>query len=168
MCRDWGVELRASRPAQISGRPCLPPTWPHRHACLCAGVQACSEVVNIMCYIHSIGMHALRRFPHAQSTVHPCSWLQGGDDDSKFDEFLGNDGGVLAGTGAYDDEDREADAVWDQVEDRMDERRRVRAGGWGGEGRGLIQGLPPDATPLAPPPRRYPPRGPPARAFLPL
>ncbi|KAL6776933.1 PRP6 [Auxenochlorella protothecoides x Auxenochlorella symbiontica] len=49
---------------------------------------------------------------------------QGGDDDSKFDEFLGNDGGVLAGTGAYDDEDREADAVWDQVEDRMDERRR--------------------------------------------
>ncbi|KFM26937.1 Pre-mRNA-processing factor 6 [Auxenochlorella protothecoides] len=34
----------------------------------------------------------------------------GGDDDSKFDEFLGNDGGVLAGTGAYDDEDREADA----------------------------------------------------------
>lgn len=48
-------------------------------------------------------------------------------DDNKFDEFLGNDSGVLAGNAVYDDEDREADNVWDGVEDRMDGRRKVRA-----------------------------------------
>ena len=51
----------------------------------------------------------------------------GGGDETQFDAFLGNDAGVLGATGgAYDDEDREADNVWDQVEDRMDERRKVR------------------------------------------
>lgn len=48
-----------------------------------------------------------------------------GVDDSKFDEFLGNDTGVFAG-GAMDDEDREADAIWEQIDGRMDERRRQR------------------------------------------
>ena len=52
---------------------------------------------------------------------------EGGGDETQFDAFLGNDAGVLGATGgAYDDEDREADNVWDQVEDRMDERRKVR------------------------------------------
>ena len=33
-------------------------------------------------------------------------------DETKFDEFMGNDDGVLAGTfGEYDQDDREADAV---------------------------------------------------------
>ncbi|PSC71481.1 STABILIZED1-like [Micractinium conductrix] len=48
-----------------------------------------------------------------------------GGDETKFDEFLGNDAGVL-GAGAYDDEDKEADEVWDHIEDRMEERRKVQ------------------------------------------
>jgi pre-mRNA-processing factor 6 len=63
----------------------------------------------------------------------PAGQAQGGDkdaggDDTKFDAFLGNDAGVLGATGVYDEEDREADHVWDNVEDRMDERRKVWAG----------------------------------------
>jgi hypothetical protein len=72
---------------------------------------------------------------------HSC-WLfvlQGkdaGGDETKFDEFLGNDAGVLGATGVYDEEDREADNVWDDIEDRMDERRKVsRPGGCVGEAR---------------------------------
>ena len=53
--------------------------------------------------------------------------LQGGD-ETKFDEFLGNDGGVLAKGGVYDEEDREADAAWDAVDEYMDGRRKVGAG----------------------------------------
>ncbi|KAK2076843.1 hypothetical protein QBZ16_005070 [Prototheca wickerhamii] len=48
------------------------------------------------------------------------------DDESKFDEFLGNDAGALAATGAYDDEDREADEVWEKLDERMDERRKAQ------------------------------------------
>ncbi len=33
--------------------------------------------------------------------------------------------GVFA-TGEYDEDDKEADAVWDQIDNFMDERRRVR------------------------------------------
>lgn len=47
-------------------------------------------------------------------------------DDSKFDEFMGNDAGALASFGEYDQDDREADAEWDRVDDIMDERRRDR------------------------------------------
>ena len=47
-------------------------------------------------------------------------------DDSKFDEFMGNDAGALASFGEYDQDDREADAEWDKVDDIMDERRRDR------------------------------------------
>lgn len=47
------------------------------------------------------------------------------DDEGKFDAFLGNDSGVLAGSGAYDEEDREADQIWEQVDQRMEERRKV-------------------------------------------
>lgn len=45
--------------------------------------------------------------------------------ETTFDEFLGNDTGVFAG-GAMDEEDREADAVWEQIDERMDERRRAK------------------------------------------
>lgn len=51
---------------------------------------------------------------------------EGGADETKFDEFLGNDAGVLRRWGVCGEEDREADNVWDQVEDRLDERRKVR------------------------------------------
>ena len=47
-------------------------------------------------------------------------------DDSKFDEFMGNDAGAFASFGEYDQDDREADAEWDRVDDIMDERRRDR------------------------------------------
>lgn len=47
-------------------------------------------------------------------------------DDTKFDEFMGNDAGALASFGEYDQDDREADNEWDRVDDIMDERRRDR------------------------------------------
>lgn len=47
-------------------------------------------------------------------------------DDSKFDEFMGNDSGMLAGTfGEYDEDDKEADEIWEAVDQHMDLRRRV-------------------------------------------
>jgi len=46
-------------------------------------------------------------------------------DDNKFDEFMGNDAGALAG-GAYDEDDKDADSIWDAVDSYMDERRRER------------------------------------------
>lgn len=40
---------------------------------------------------------------------------------------MGNDSGMLAGTGgAYDEDDREADVVWEAIDRHMDLRRRVR------------------------------------------
>ena len=47
-------------------------------------------------------------------------------DENKFDEFMGNDAGAFAATGEYDQDDREADAVWDQIDEYMDQRRRDR------------------------------------------
>lgn len=49
-------------------------------------------------------------------------------DDSKFDEFMGNDSGMLAAGafGEYDEDDREADEIWDAVDQHMDLRRRHR------------------------------------------
>ncbi|KAG2447955.1 hypothetical protein HYH02_006984 [Chlamydomonas schloesseri] len=45
-------------------------------------------------------------------------------DETKFDEFMGNDAGMFAATGEYDEDDKEADAVWEGVDNFMDERRR--------------------------------------------
>ena len=44
-------------------------------------------------------------------------------DDSKFDEFMGNDAGALANTGEYDQDDKDADDVWSQIDSHMDNRR---------------------------------------------
>jgi PRP1 splicing factor, N-terminal len=56
------------------------------------------------------------------------------EDDSKFDEFMGADTALLAGTtGEYDKDDKEADEIWAHVDDFMDDRRRVRShlpAGW--------------------------------------
>lgn len=39
---------------------------------------------------------------------------------------MGNDSGMLAGTfGEYDEDDKEADEIWDSVDQHMDLRRRV-------------------------------------------
>lgn len=89
--------------------------------------------------------------PIVTPPLHGAHPVQAGDegptgDDTKFDEFLGNDSGVLAGSGDYDEEDREADRVWDQIEDRMDGRRKVRkawgwVGGWVGALVGSLAGV---------------------------
>eukprot|EP00879_Flechtneria_rotunda_P002532 GHRR01002730.1.p1 GENE.GHRR01002730.1~~GHRR01002730.1.p1 ORF type:complete len:774 (+),score=274.42 GHRR01002730.1:968-3289(+) len=48
-----------------------------------------------------------------------------GADDNKFDEFMGSDAGMFAG-GQYDEDDKEADRVWESIDKFMDERRRER------------------------------------------
>ncbi|KAL6211299.1 hypothetical protein ACLB2K_016526 [Fragaria x ananassa] len=50
---------------------------------------------------------------------------KGYDENQKFDEFEGNDVGLFA-SAEYDDEDKEADAVWEAIEQRMDSRRKDR------------------------------------------
>ena len=50
-----------------------------------------------------------------------------GADDSRFDEFLGSDTGVFAnGNNELDDEDREADSIWESIDRRMEERGKQR------------------------------------------
>ena len=57
-------------------------------------------------------------FPQEEGAAAP------GGDDEKFDEFMGSDAGMFAG-GTYDEDDKEADRVWDSIDNFMDERRRV-------------------------------------------
>lgn len=47
-------------------------------------------------------------------------------DEVKFDEFMGNDAGMFANFGEYDEDDKEADKIWESIDNFMDERRRVR------------------------------------------
>lgn len=47
------------------------------------------------------------------------------DENQKFDEFEGNDVGLFA-SGEYDEDDKEADEVWEAVDARMDSRRKDR------------------------------------------
>eukprot|EP00747_Dinoflagellata_sp_TGD_P155376 gnl/TRDRNA2_/TRDRNA2_177576_c0_seq1.p1 gnl/TRDRNA2_/TRDRNA2_177576_c0~~gnl/TRDRNA2_/TRDRNA2_177576_c0_seq1.p1 ORF type:complete len:636 (-),score=14.38 gnl/TRDRNA2_/TRDRNA2_177576_c0_seq1:929-2836(-) len=44
------------------------------------------------------------------------------DESTNFDTFMGSDAGVFAHTGIYEDDDREADAIWDAVDEFMDQR----------------------------------------------
>ena len=47
------------------------------------------------------------------------------DPPNQFDEFQGGDAGIFAKKGAeYDDDDLEADAIWQSVDDHLDERRK--------------------------------------------
>ncbi|KAJ6828622.1 putative protein STABILIZED1 [Iris pallida] len=50
---------------------------------------------------------------------------KGYDENQKFDEFEGNDVGLFA-SAEYDEDDREADAVWESIDKRMDSRRKDR------------------------------------------
>ncbi|GLT67413.1 hypothetical protein SLA2020_397260 [Shorea laevis] len=50
---------------------------------------------------------------------------KGYDENQKFDEFEGNDVGLFAST-EYDEDDKEADAVWEAIDKRMDSRRKDR------------------------------------------
>lgn len=50
---------------------------------------------------------------------------KGYDENQKFDEFEGNDVGLFA-SGEYDEDDKEADAVWEDIDKRMDSRRKDR------------------------------------------
>ncbi|XP_045789815.1 protein STABILIZED1-like [Trifolium pratense] len=47
------------------------------------------------------------------------------DENQEFDEFEGNDVGLFA-SGEYDEDDREADAVWEGIDKIMDSRRKDR------------------------------------------
>ena len=48
--------------------------------------------------------------------------------EQQFDDFLGNDTGLFAGARgeAYDADDKEADEVWEAIDDRMHEGQRVK------------------------------------------
>ncbi|PKI66374.1 hypothetical protein CRG98_013176 [Punica granatum] len=50
---------------------------------------------------------------------------KGYDENRKFDEFEGNDVGLFA-FAEYDEDDKEADAVWEAINKRMDSRRKDR------------------------------------------
>nr|GEY26674.1 protein stabilized1 [Tanacetum cinerariifolium] len=50
---------------------------------------------------------------------------KGYDENQKFDEFEGNDVGLFA-SAEYNEEDKEADAIWDEIEKQMDSRRKDR------------------------------------------
>ena len=44
--------------------------------------------------------------------------------DSNYDEFSGYGGSLFSG-GAYEEDDKEADLIYDMIDNRQDERRRV-------------------------------------------
>jgi pre-mRNA-processing factor 6 len=46
-------------------------------------------------------------------------------EDGQFDTFMGSDAGAFAG-GARDEDDKEADAIWEAIDARMDERWKSR------------------------------------------
>ncbi|KAL8088172.1 protein STABILIZED1 [Apium graveolens] len=50
---------------------------------------------------------------------------KGYDENQKFDEFEGNDVGLFA-SAEYDEDDKEADAVWEEIDNKMDLRRKDR------------------------------------------
>ncbi|KAL5974512.1 Protein STABILIZED1 [Asimina triloba] len=50
---------------------------------------------------------------------------KGYDENQKFDEFEGNDVGLFA-SAEYDEDDKEADSVWESIDKRMDSRRKDR------------------------------------------
>ncbi|XP_010522629.1 PREDICTED: protein STABILIZED1 [Tarenaya hassleriana] len=50
---------------------------------------------------------------------------KGYDENQKFDEFEGNDAGLFSNA-EYDEDDKEADAIWEAIDKRMDSRRKDR------------------------------------------
>uniref|UniRef100_A0A1J3G438 Protein STABILIZED1 n=1 Tax=Noccaea caerulescens TaxID=107243 RepID=A0A1J3G438_NOCCA len=50
---------------------------------------------------------------------------KGYDENQKFDEFEGNDAGLFSNA-EYDEDDKEADAIWESIDQRMDSRRKDR------------------------------------------
>jgi len=66
------------------------------------------------------------------SAAAPGAAAAAGTATGPYDHFLGNEAGALAtANGDYDGDDREADRVWDGVDDYMEDRRRRAAGGAG-------------------------------------
>lgn len=70
-----------------------------------------------LCAHHATQQEAAAAGPRAQPQP---------EEQQQFDAFLGNDAGMFAKSayGEYDKDDEEADAVWNMVDERMDERRR--------------------------------------------
>ena len=50
---------------------------------------------------------------------------KGYDENQKFDEFEGKDVGLFANS-EYDEDDKEADAIWEAIDEGMDLRRKDR------------------------------------------
>lgn len=74
--------------------------------------------------------HHLTRRAQAQTAPgkdKPAADKEKGPDENQFDEFMGSDAALLAGTaGEYDKDDREADEIYATIDEFMDGRRRVR------------------------------------------
>nr|GEV86731.1 protein stabilized1-like [Tanacetum cinerariifolium] len=51
---------------------------------------------------------------------------EGYDENQTFDESEGNDVGLFFASAEYNEEDKEADAIWDDIDKRMDSRRKDR------------------------------------------
>ena len=50
---------------------------------------------------------------------------RGDERQAVFDEQFGGDAGIFAGDGGeYDEDDKEADAIWESIDEHMDSRRR--------------------------------------------
>ena len=55
--------------------------------------------------------------------------------DSKYDEFSGYSGSLVDDM-AYDEDDEQADLVWNEIDAKMDERRKSRREAWEANARG--------------------------------
>lgn len=104
----WAVVPLASPLAQISAQQSL------------ALLQTAGSVSSTRICAHTHMHHP----PQESAAAGPRPEQQ--EEQQQFDAFLGNDAGVFAKStyGEYDKDDEEADAVWNAVDERMDERRR--------------------------------------------
>ena len=62
----------------------------------------------------------------ALGMAHQTDTEEGGQEKGQFDDFMGSDAGALAG-GTLDEEDKEADAIWEAVDARMEEKWKVHS-----------------------------------------
>ncbi|PKI48866.1 hypothetical protein CRG98_030714 [Punica granatum] len=69
--------------------------------------------------------HLEQRLDHMDQMDQRMEHDKGYDENWKFDEFEGNDVGLFA-YAEYDEDDKEADAVWEAIDKRMDSRRKDR------------------------------------------
>ena len=107
----WAVVPLASPHVQISAQPNLGPAQMAGYALTC---WACAVA------------HVAPPTAAQESAAAGPRPDQQPSEQQEFDAFLGNDAGMFAKSayGEYDKDDEEADAVWNKIDERMDERRR--------------------------------------------